>query len=326
VFVAAGIRWYYAGLMWGALGLTLGVFTFVRRTMPLGRYLAGSVALLLAAMLAFLGAAGPYAGVITSNLKRLRLGSIGSDVLNMTEIARTGFLMSGGGTNVVVPLRGDSAEGRAHQEEIVARQRATALYREQREAEAQAARATGQRQPQGQGGAAVATVPRPASQDFIDAQEDAARAIPTTRGEQVKMMAVGLGVVFLPTPLLKALAGVEIPAGRGFLSVADIDTLFIDLSILAIVVCMWRRRRDIGDHLPAVVFQVVLSFTTAVMLGYVVTNFGTLWRMRPLVAVPLWLLVIALSPRVRVPDAAPGGAAGRLSRQRPELSAPDLRL
>jgi len=33
------------------------------------------------------------------------------------------------------------------------------------------------------------------------------------------------------------------------------------------------------------------------LLGYVVTNYGTLWRLRSLVVVPLWLLVVALSER-----------------------------
>jgi hypothetical protein len=44
-------------------------------------------------------------------------------------------------------------------------------------------------------------------------------------------------------------------------------------------------------------FGLTLAAICAVLLGYVVTNFGTLWRLRPLVAVPVWILVVALSPK-----------------------------
>ena len=53
----------------------------------------------------------------------------------------------------------------------------------------------------------------------------------------------------------------------------------------------------IGDRLPLVLFGLTLSLVTALLVGYVVTNLGTLWRLRSLIAVPLWILVIALAPR-----------------------------
>jgi hypothetical protein len=77
---------------------------------------------------------------------------------------------------------------------------------------------------------------------------------------------------------------------------------------------MTIMRRVIGDRLPFVVFALVLATTTAMLLGYVVTNYGTLWRLRSLVVVPLWLLVLALSEqtaaRVRTTaDSGPGRAS-----------------
>jgi len=42
---------------------------------------------------------------------------------------------------------------------------------------------------------------------------------------------------------------------------------------------------------------VTLSFVTALLVGYLVSNLGTLWRLRSLIAVPPWILVIALAPR-----------------------------
>jgi hypothetical protein len=81
------------------------------------------------------------------------------------------------------------------------------------------------------------------------------------------------------------------------MAVADLDTLFIDVSTLLVFVLLWNRRHVIGDRLPFVVFVLILATTTAMLLGYVVTNYGTLWRLRSLVVVPLWLLVVALSER-----------------------------
>jgi hypothetical protein len=52
-----------------------------------------------------------------------------------------------------------------------------------------------------------------------------------------------------------------------------------------------------------VLFGLILAAATTILLGYVVTNFGTLWRMRPLAAVPIWLLVLALSSRPAAPEA-----------------------
>ena len=78
----------------------------------------------------------------------------------------------------------------------------------------------------------------------------------------------------------------------------DLDTLYKDLTLLVTLWLLWRRRRTIGDRLPFVVFCGLLSLTTVVLLGYVVTNFGTLWRMRPLIGIPLWvaLAVLAATP------------------------------
>lgn len=53
---------------------------------------------------------------------------------------------------------------------------------------------------------------------------------------------------------------------------------------------------------------IIFSATTAVLMGYSVTNFGTLWRMRPVVAIPLWMMAIALSPHV---DASRGNIQPR---------------
>jgi len=130
-------------------------------------------------------------------------------------------------------------------------------------------------------------------------QADAARAIPITKTDQGRTVLAGLEVMFMPTFVLKAITGVTIAGGQGLLSIADLDTVFLDVMTVLICALVWTRREMIGDRRVMIVFAALLSVVTAILLGYVVTNYGTLWRMRSLVAVPLWLLVIAVSPATR---------------------------
>ena len=123
------------------------------------------------------------------------------------------------------------------------------------------------------------------------------RAVPITLSDHFRTGATGLAVVFVPLSVLKVAFQLDMFQSRGSVAFADLDTLFLDATSLVVFVLLWKRRRAIGDRLPFVVFALILSMTTAMLLGYVVTNYGTLWRLRPLVAVPLWLLVVALSPQ-----------------------------
>jgi hypothetical protein len=104
-----------------------------------------------------------------------------------------------------------------------------------------------------------------------------------------------------------ALWDIELPGGRGLLPLSELDTIFLDVTIMFLMGLLWQRRKLIGDRLPMVMYGFILSSVSAVLIGYVVTNFGTLWRMRPLVALPLWMLALALAPRPggEVPDGEP---------------------
>ena len=66
------------------------------------------------------------------------------------------------------------------------------------------------------------------------------------------------------------------------------------------------NRREITS--PPLVFGLVLALLVALPLAYVMTNFGTLIRLRLLVAAPIWLLTLALAPGLaasRAPGQAP---------------------
>jgi hypothetical protein len=117
-FGATGIRWYYGFMIWCALALMLAMFALRGRTMPLPRYLAGSVALLALVWFGFWAGAGRYY-FLASDLRTP------AKLSNLTELARVGFLTSGGGTNVVVPLRQDVTTGKERYEELLTAQRSS---------------------------------------------------------------------------------------------------------------------------------------------------------------------------------------------------------
>ena len=352
VFGAAGIRWYYAVIIWASLALTMTVFAVHGRTTPLVRYVSASLTVLVASLFAFTSASGPYAQLITGPIKSMRIWSIGSHLSSVAAGARVGFLNSGGGTNVVVSVRTDPGSdapqanaapvGAVHgvsstetmkppvagakPDPIMERPLPSAKAVEpvvgapeahvSTERRAPSASAVEPTVPGAKAGAitrapvalptakpvvgAPQTAPKPAAspltQPATDAETAAVRATPQTLSQYVKTAMIGLGLVTLPTFVMQSGFGVHVPSGRGLLFVADVDTLFMEATVLAVLALLWRRRRLIGQRLPFVTFAIILSATTAVLLGYVVTNFGTLWRMRPLAAVPLWLLVVALAP------------------------------
>ena len=116
--------------------------------------------------------------------------------------------------------------------------------------------------------------------------------------DRLTAVGVGLSLLFVPVSALRMLSIVSFSGGRGLLAITDVDTLFMDLTIAAGIAFLLRRRSAIRGQLPYVAFVVVLATASALLMAYVVTNFGTLFRLRLMVAAPLWMLPLALSARV----------------------------
>lgn len=136
---------------------------------------------------------------------------------------------------------------------------------------------------------------------------DIGRAVPRSLDEHVMALASGLGLIFVPTTVLRAVTSVDVPGPRNLLALVDLDTTFFDVTVIAGVLLLTARRRTLGEDVPFVVFGLVLSLVLFVLIGYTITNFGTLWRMRTLAVVPLWTIVASLSPR---PPRSSGRQAG----------------
>ena len=259
-FGMAGVRWYFAIILIGTVAVVLGVFTAVSRTTPLGRYTAASTGVLLLMLGGLTLGARPVVEALLPRLGVTHTGAAGAVVdaarsaagavtslFSRPATARVGFLRSGGGTNIVVPVTGEPR-------------------------------------------AAVADSTAPVS-------EDVARAIPRSPVEHLRAIGTGLLVLAVPISLVQRLLDINMAGGRGLLVVSDVDTLFTTGTALLMLGLLWTRRRDVADRWPVVLFLLVLAAVTATLLAYTVTNFGTIWRIRTLAVVPVWLLAITLLER-----------------------------
>jgi len=79
------------------------------------------------------------------------------------------------------------------------------------------------------------------------------------------------------------------------LAITDLDTLFLDVTLLAIAIAIFRLHGVTRYNVASLVLVVTLAAISAVVVAYAVTNFGTLFRLRLLTAVPAWLAPLALT-------------------------------
>ena len=123
------------------------------------------------------------------------------------------------------------------------------------------------------------------------------RAAFTFTGQGIRQVAVdlsvGLAATFVPISILRMTSLVEFDGGRGLLAITDLDTIFLGMTLVAMCV-MIRQTRNAAQNLASVVFIVVLAAISALVIAYVVTNFGTLFRLRLMVSTPAWLAPLAL--------------------------------
>ena len=122
--------------------------------------------------------------------------------------------------------------------------------------------------------------------------------------ERARALATGIGAIFIPMTVLQATGAVDLGMGPGLRVATDVDTLFLDASILASLVLLVKRRAAARWHLRYVCFVLALGIATTGLMAYVVTNFGTLFRLRIMLAVPIWMLGLAVSREVQpeMPD------------------------
>lgn len=312
----AGIRWYFALLVWCALAVALVIFAVKGRSVGLPMYLARIFVLLLAAWGMFRIGAGPYYDEVGVYLRTLsRIAQAPSALLSLAQLHRAGFLMSGGATNITMALRNDPSPGHEWAEELAAR------HRSARDIDAPPAEVLSN---SNDGVEVDLRTPDEVRAD-IERVTRANRAVPVGASEQLTVAVTGLAIAFVPLSALEMVLPIDMKGGQGMLWVADVDVVLLDVATMFVIALLWRRRHAIGDRRLVLVFGFLLSAVLAVLLGYVVTNFGTLSRMRPLVVLPIWMMVVALRPKAPCETAAttPDGS-GRGTTATPSM-APGLR-
>jgi hypothetical protein len=107
-------------------------------------------------------------------------------------------------------------------------------------------------------------------------------------------LGIGLAAVYVPISILRATSLVSFSGGKGFLTVTDVDTVFLDTSFVVVLVMMWRWRTLVAPNMPAAVCFLVWTLLSALAIAYIVTNFGTLFRLRLMIAAPTWMALLTI--------------------------------
>jgi hypothetical protein len=116
---------------------------------------------------------------------------------------------------------------------------------------------------------------------------------------------VGVSALTVPISLLQWASITHMRGGRGLLLLTDIDTLFLDVTALAVMAMLMRGWRVAAQNAPYLSFAAGLFVILAGLVAYIVTNFGTMFRLRVMIATLLWLLPLALVRRPGCRDATP---------------------
>jgi hypothetical protein len=119
-------------------------------------------------------------------------------------------------------------------------------------------------------------------------------AEPGSDGSAAEKMRGNLATLLLPRALAFRVGHVSIGGGRGLWAFADLDTVFFDLAIFASAWVIWRELRGRGRVRPS--FWHILGVTAAItlLLAYEAANFGTLFRMRSMIAIGVALMPLTI--------------------------------
>jgi hypothetical protein len=147
------------------------------------------------------------------------------------------------------------------------------------------------------GGTNLAAAPppilAPAPSDTGAAEFSSGDGPPASQASTVRRVIFGVAALLTPMSLMRALGLVDFSGGRGLLLIADFDTVFLDATILATLMLLATRFELVKRNWTSALTIALVGGVTAILLGYVVTNYGTLFRLRLIAAMPCWLLPLA---------------------------------
>lgn len=112
---------------------------------------------------------------------------------------------------------------------------------------------------------------------------------------RLRSIAMGLTTMFVPLVVLRTLGLVAVSGGAAMMALGDLDTLFFDVVFVTVAVLTWRMWREGRSNLAFLTYAVCLVLLLCVLMGYTVTNVGTLIRLRLMVLAPLVTMPLAFS-------------------------------
>jgi hypothetical protein len=251
IYELAGIRAYFALILWLALGA--GLVLSLLQASPVRRWrrivVGASLWILLSQVVVFSGGPllPPTVRAVLMPYKSggevPEVGSIGEQtkrvLLRPLVALREGFVSSGGASQI----SGAAEEGR------------------------QAARSS-----------PPATPPL---------------ASPAPTEEKSSNLLTGLAATFLPRAVGRRLGIFSIGSGGGVWTYVELDTLFFLFASVLSGLLTVRAAWHAGRTSPLAVQVLLSAFLIAAGLAYVVTNFGTLFRLREMILMPLSLAPLA---------------------------------
>jgi hypothetical protein len=256
LFLMAGIRAYYALFLWAAVAVALALRTLTSPRALMLRWAAFATVMPAVLWLAFMFGAGPYY-TFYGNL-----------------VTRT----IGASLPVISPSKADVA--------ALPPSEATGF-------EAAATSVVSFREGFIRTGGATNITPKPSTGAKRDPGEGEPE--PSRAARLMRELGIGLAALLVPISVLKLLGIVEFSGGRGFLFVTDLDTFFVDVALLAVLWMLVTSRRPGRRDAPVMLFALSLGVVSGLLMAYVVTNYGTLFRLRLLATIPLWLVPLALN-------------------------------
>lgn len=109
---------------------------------------------------------------------------------------------------------------------------------------------------------------------------------------------MGAASIVMPRTIGERLGLFHIGGGQGMFWFTEIDTLVFDLALLVAIIAV-ARRGLLSWRNPLVWLLALPTLLAGVPLGYVITNYGTLFRLREMVYIGLALIPLALATPVR---------------------------
>jgi hypothetical protein len=123
-----------------------------------------------------------------------------------------------------------------------------------------------------------------------------------SRVQRLVRLIRGLAMLAIPISVLSAASIVHFAGGQGLLLLTDFDTVVMDVVVL---ISLWLAVRSARRERmsPAMVFALVLALLVTTAMAYVVTNYGTLFRLRLMSLTPFSTLPVMIPRRGQVKTA-----------------------